>query len=85
MKLLLSAFIIVIAIQANAQISRPVEVQKQNIKLISPSEQVSMRTSLSTLKVHYEDIHSIILSSRAIQHWIFLLEKLLLFLEFMFL
>ncbi|UJR29730.1 hypothetical protein I4U23_017278 [Adineta vaga] len=33
-------------------------------------------SSLSTLKVHYEDIHSIVLSSRAIQHWIFLLQKL---------
>ena len=33
-------------------------------------------SSLSTLKVHYEEIHSIILSSRAIQHWIFLLQKL---------
>ncbi|CAF1220074.1 unnamed protein product [Rotaria sordida] len=33
-------------------------------------------SSLSRLKVHYEDIHSIVLSSRAIQHWIFLLEKL---------
>ena len=33
-------------------------------------------SSLSTLKVHYEDIHSVVLSSRAIQHWIFLLQKL---------
>jgi hypothetical protein len=33
-------------------------------------------SSLSTLKVHYEDIHLIVLSSRAIQHWIFLLQKL---------
>ena len=33
-------------------------------------------STLSTLKVHYEDIHSIVLSSRAIQHWIFLLQKL---------
>ena len=31
-------------------------------------------SSLSTLKIHYEDIHSIVLSSRAIHHWLFLLH-----------
>ena len=33
-------------------------------------------STLSTLKVHYEEIHSIRLSSAAIEHWIFLLQKL---------
>ena len=33
-------------------------------------------SNVSTLKVHYEDIHCQILSSRSIQHWIYLLDKL---------
>ncbi|UJR30206.1 hypothetical protein I4U23_017744 [Adineta vaga] len=33
-------------------------------------------STLSLLKVHYEDIDSIVLPSRAIQQWIFLLQKL---------
>ena len=50
-KLLLTCFIIVTAMQANAQVPRTVELQKQNIKVISPAQEVTIRTNLSSLKI----------------------------------
>ena len=50
-KLFLASFIIVIALQANAQVPRPMEIQKQKLILITPEGEVNMRTNLSTLKL----------------------------------
>lgn len=49
-KLFLTCFIVVIAMQASAQLPRTMELQKQNTKLISPSDEVNIRNNLSALK-----------------------------------
>ena len=40
-----------VSAQLNAQVPRTIPMQKQNIKVISPSEQTNIRNSLSTLKI----------------------------------
>lgn len=49
-KLLIACSIFFISVQVNAQITRPMEVQKQNIKVIAPAQQLTIRNDLSSLQ-----------------------------------
>lgn len=50
-KLLFILFLIVMAISVNAQVPRPMEMQKQNMKVISPAAQISVRNDLGALQM----------------------------------
>lgn len=55
-KLLFTFSLFVISFVVNAQITRPIEVQKQNIKVISPAQQGIIRNDLSNLQAQSQQL-----------------------------
>lgn len=55
-KLLIACSIFFISVQGNAQITRPMEVQKQNIKIIAPAQQLTIRNDLSSLQAQSQQL-----------------------------
>lgn len=55
-KLLFACSLFAVSAVVNAQITRPMEVQKQNIKVISPAQQGILRNDLSNLQAQSQQL-----------------------------